>query len=46
MAISDTSKRPSRTIGLKPVLVGWKSANASETLSEAISPVLRAEVRG
>src|SRR5262245_54100739 len=46
MAISDTSKRASRTIGLKPVLMGLKSANAKLTLSETISPFFSAEVTG
>jgi hypothetical protein len=46
MAISDTSKAPSRTIGLKPLLVGEYSAKSSVTKSEVTDPFFSAAVQG
>src|SRR5258708_23145497 len=46
MAISETSKAPSRTIGLKPLLVGEYSAKASATRSDLIAPFFSADVPG
>src|SRR5258705_10140827 len=45
MAISETSKAPSRTIGLKPLLVGEYSAKSSVTRSDLIEPSFSAEVQ-
>src|SRR3981189_1428002 len=46
MAISETSKAPSRTIGLKPLLVGEYSAKSSVTRSDLIEPFFSAKVPG
>src|SRR5260370_34741989 len=46
MAISDTSKAPSRTIGLKPLLVGEYSAKSSVTRSDLTDPSFSAAVQG
>src|SRR3981081_901431 len=46
MAISETSKAPSRTIGLKPLLVGEYSAKSSVTRSDLIEPFFSADVPG
>src|ERR1700681_1150259 len=46
MAISETSKAPSRTIGLKPLLVGEYSAKSSVTRSDLIAPFFSADVPG
>src|SRR5260221_11222353 len=45
MAISETSKAPSRTIGLKPLLVGEYSAKSSVTRSDLIEPSFSADVQ-
>src|SRR5258707_13325672 len=45
MAISETSKAPSRTIGLKPLLVGEYSAKSSVTRSDLIEPPFSADVQ-
>src|SRR3981189_1099288 len=45
MAISETSKAPSRTIGLKPLLVGEYSAKSSVTRSDLIDPSFSADVQ-
>src|SRR5229473_556603 len=45
MAISETSKAPSRTIGLKPLLVGEYSAKSSVTKSDLIEPFFSAAVQ-
>src|ERR1700730_6892401 len=44
MAISETSKAPSRTIGLKPLLAGEYSAKSSVTESDLIHPSFSADV--
>src|ERR1700737_4356532 len=46
MAISETSKAPSRTIGLKPLLVGEYSTKSNVTRSDLINPFFSAAVRG
>src|SRR5260370_11057941 len=46
MAISDTSKAPSRTIGLKPLWVGEYSAKSSVTRSDLTDPSFSAAVQG
>src|SRR6266481_9898683 len=46
MAISETSKACSRTIGLKPLLVGEYSAKSSVTRSDLIDPSFSAAVQG
>src|SRR3984893_13698285 len=46
MAISETSKAPSRTIGLKPLLVGEYSTKSSSTKSDLIDPFFSAAVAG
>src|SRR5450631_3360430 len=46
MAISETSKAASRTIGLKPLLVGEYSAKSSVTRSDLIAPFFSADVPG
>src|SRR3981189_3116095 len=46
MAISEPSKAPSRTIGLKPLLVGEYSAKSSVTRSDLIEPPFSADVQG
>src|SRR5712692_6087852 len=46
MAISETSKAPSRTIGLKPLLVGEYSAKSSVTRYDLIEPFFSADVPG
>src|SRR5260370_23255444 len=46
MAISDTSKAPSRTIGLKPLLVGEYAAKSSVTRSDLTDPSFSAAVQG
>src|SRR2546421_2816301 len=46
MAISETSKAPSRTIGLKPLLVGEYSAKSSVTESDLTDPFFSAAVPG
>src|SRR3978361_2321320 len=46
MAISETSNAPSRTIGLKPLLVGEYSAKSSVTESDLTAPLFRAAVPG
>src|ERR1700704_6817260 len=45
MAISETSKATSRTIGLKPLLVGEYSAKSSVTRSDLIEPSFSADVQ-
>src|SRR6267143_3193965 len=45
MAISETSKAASRTIGLKPLLVGEYSAKSSVTRSDLIEPPFSADVQ-
>src|SRR5882724_7456988 len=45
MAISETSNAPSRTIGLKPLLVGEYSAKSSVTRSDLIDPSFSADVQ-
>src|SRR5712691_10318961 len=45
MAISETSKAASRTIGLKPLLVGEYSAKSSVTRSDLIEPSFSADVQ-
>src|ERR1700722_8629207 len=46
MAISETSKAPSRTIGLKPLLVGEYSTKSSVTVSDLTDPFFSAVVPG
>src|ERR1700754_628859 len=46
MAISETSKAPSRTIGLKPLLVGEYSTKSNETRSDLTDPFFSAAVPG
>src|SRR5665213_1499414 len=46
MAISETSNAPSRTIGLKPSLVGEYSAKSSATESDLTDPFFSAVVPG
>src|ERR1700680_3469033 len=46
MAISETSKAPSRTIGLKPLLVGEYSAKSKLTRSDLSDPSFSALVQG
>ena len=46
MAISDTSKAPSRTIGLKPLWVGEYAAKSSVTKSDLTDPSFSAAVQG
>src|SRR5665213_4114788 len=46
MAISETSKAPSRTIGLKPLLVGEYSAKSSVTESDLTDPCFSAVLPG
>src|ERR1700681_2330903 len=46
MAISETSKAPSRTIGLKPLWVGEYSAKSSVTKSDLTDPSFSAAVQG
>src|SRR5229473_443472 len=46
IAISDTSKAPSRTIGLKPLWVGEYSAKSSVTRSDLTDPSFSAAVQG
>src|ERR1700681_4407479 len=46
MAISETSKAPSRTIGLKPLLVGEYSTKSSVTESDLTEPFFSAAVQG
>src|ERR1700730_8609384 len=46
MAISETSKAPSRTIGLKPLLVGEYSAKSNATRSDLSDPFFNAAVQG
>src|ERR1700681_4740224 len=46
MTIAETSKAPSRTIGLKPLLVGEYSAKSSVTRSDLIEPFFSTDVPG
>src|SRR5450631_3873271 len=46
MAISETSNAPSRTIGLKPLLVGEYSTKSNSTNSDLIVPFFSAAVPG
>src|SRR3954453_23577349 len=46
MAISETSNAPSRTIGLKPLLVGEYSTKSNETRSDLTDPFFSAAVPG
>src|SRR5713226_4094836 len=46
IAISETSKAPSRTIGLKPLLVGEYAAKSSVTKSDFTDPSFSAAVQG
>src|SRR5882724_4785889 len=46
MAISETSNAASRTIGLKPLLVGEYCAKSSVTESDLIDPSFSAAVQG
>src|ERR1700688_3510351 len=46
MAISETPKAPSRTIGLKPLLVGEYSTKSSLTESDLTEPFFSAVVQG
>ena len=46
MAISETSNAASRTIGLKPLLVGEYCAKSNETESDLIDPFFSAAVPG
>src|SRR6266436_39749 len=46
MAISETSKAASRTIGLKPLLVGEYSTKSNSTRSDLIDPFFSAAVPG
>ena len=46
MAISETSNAPSRTIGLKPLLVGEYCANSNSTRSDLTRPFFSAAVPG
>src|SRR5882724_3648628 len=46
MAISEASKAASRTIGLKPLLVGEYSTKSNSTKSDLIDPFFNAAVHG
>jgi hypothetical protein len=46
IAISETSKRPSRTMGLKARLMMGISAKFSRSRAEAMAPSFKARVRG
>src|SRR5579864_7970568 len=46
MASSETSNAPSRTIGLKPLLVGLYSMKSNSTISDLIDPFFNAAVPG